>query len=81
MWNFVCFSNGSALEDWAEDQDTMEEVMRVPIRAVYDYFGQEEDELTFKSGKAARSWCFSLMIRKNINGTQEFNLIFFFFLI
>ena len=46
------YSNGSALDEWADDAGSgMEEVMRVPVRALYDYNGQEEDELSFKSGK------------------------------
>ncbi len=58
MWWCLCHcSNGGPQQnpfgedDW-EEQEQIDESKGVPVRALYDYVGQEEDELTFKAGQS-----------------------------
>ena len=50
MVHVLLWSAGANPFDEDEDEEDFSNVVGVPVEALYDYVGQEDDELSFKKG-------------------------------
>jgi len=47
---FLCSAGANPFDDEDDEEEDFSNVVGVPVEAMYDYVGQEDDELSFKQG-------------------------------
>jgi len=46
----LCSAGANPFDDDEDDEEDFSNVVGVPVEALYDYVGQEQDELSFSKG-------------------------------